>query len=301
MSTADATIANTSATASATATPLLRTESLAVTYADGTRALQPISCSFAPGDFVVLLGSSGAGKSTLLRSLNGLVQPSQGRVLVSGLGDIADRRVLRAHRRRTGMVFQQHHLIGRRSVLDNVLLGRLGHHSAWATWVPWSRAEKEMALAAIDRVGLIDHALRRADQLSGGQQQRVGMARALVQAPQLLLADEPVASLDPATAERLLAQMHDICKTDGLTAIVSLHQVDFARQFADRIVGLAGGAVVFDGTPAALGEDAVLRLYGSHGTQGTDETHGTHGTHDTHPSAEQPSATQAFNPERAAA
>jgi phosphonate transport system ATP-binding protein len=263
MSTADATLADTRATGSGTATPLLRTESLAVTYADGTRALQPINCSFAPGDFVVLLGSSGAGKSTLLRCLNGLVQPTQGRVTVAGLGDIANRQVLRAHRRRTGMVFQQHHLIGRRTVLDNVLLGRLGHHGTWATCLPWSRAEKEQALAAIDRVGLIDHALRRADQLSGGQQQRVGMARALVQAPQLLLADEPVASLDPATAERLLAQMHEICKTDGLTAIVSLHQLEFARQFADRIVGLAAGAVVFDGAPSTLGSDAVSRLYGA--------------------------------------
>lgn len=247
----------------ASTSPFLTVESLAVTYADGTRALQPVSCGFARGDFVVLLGSSGAGKSTLLRCLNGLVQPTKGRVTVAGLGELSDRQVLRAHRRRTGMVFQQHHLIGRRTVLDNVLLGRLGHHGTWATCLPWSRAEKEQALAAIDRVGLIDHALRRADQLSGGQQQRVGMARALVQAPQLLLADEPVASLDPATAERLLAQMREICKTDGLTAIVSLHQLEFARQFADRIVGLAAGTVVFDGTPAMLRSDAVSRLYGA--------------------------------------
>ena len=265
------------------AAPLLRTESLAVTYADGTRALQPISCSIQPGDFVVLLGSSGAGKSTLLRCLNGLVQPSQGHVLVAGLGDIANRRALHAHRRRTGMVFQQHHLIGRRSVLDNVLLGRLGQHSAWSAWIPWSRTEKEMALAAIDRMGLIEHALRRADQLSGGQQQRVGMARALVQTPQLLLADEPVASLDPTTAERLLAQMHEICKTDGLTAVVSLHQVAFARQFADRIVGLAGGAVVYDGPPSALGSDALQRLYGAH---------------DEHPGAGMRTASLPFHPER---
>lgn len=240
---------------------LLWTESLAVTYPDGTRALNTLNCSFAPGDFVVLLGSSGAGKSTLLRCLNGLIKPTQGRVNVVGVGDLANRQVLRTHRRRTGMVFQQHHLIGRRTVLDNVLLGRLGHHSVWTTCLPWSKAEKEQALAAIDRVGLIDHALRRADQLSGGQQQRVGMARALVQAPQLLLADEPVASLDPTTAQRLLAQMHDICKTDGVTAIVSLHQIEFARQFADRIVGLAGGTVVFDGAPALLNSEAVSRLY----------------------------------------
>lgn len=251
----------------ATTEPVLRTEALEVTYPDGTRALQRISCDFAPGEFVVLLGSSGAGKSTLLRSLNGLVPASAGRVRVAGLGDIADRAWLRDHRRRTGMVFQQHHLIGRLSVLANVLMGRLGYHASLRTLLPWSRPEKELALAAIDRVGLIDHALRRADQLSGGQQQRVGMARALVQAPRILLADEPVASLDPATAERLLALMHDICKSDGLTAVVSLHQFEFARRFADRIIGLAGGAAIFDGPPTQLSDDVVARLYGAASTQ----------------------------------
>jgi phosphonate transport system ATP-binding protein len=149
------------------------------------------------------------------------------------------------------------------SVLANVLTGRLGYHSALTTLLPWLRREKEIALAAIDRVGLLDHALQRADQLSGGQQQRVGVARALVQAPRILLADEPVASLDPATAERLLALMHGICKSDGLTAVVSLHQVEFARTFADRIIGLAGGAVIFDAAPAQLTRDMAVRLYGA--------------------------------------
>jgi phosphonate transport system ATP-binding protein len=243
------------------ASVVLRTEALEVTYGNGTRALYPTSLQFLKGEFVVLLGASGAGKSTLLRALNGLVVPSSGQVVANDIGNLSSPAHLRLHRRHTGMVFQQHHLIGRLSVLANVLIGRLGYHSGLATLAPWSRIEKEGALAALDRVGLLDRALDRADQLSGGQQQRVGIARALVQQPKLLLADEPIASLDPATAERLLALLHGICRSDGLTLVVSLHQVEFARQFADRIVGLHNGAVVFDGTPAALTPALAERLY----------------------------------------
>jgi phosphonate transport system ATP-binding protein len=243
--------------------PVLRTESLEVIYANGSRALLGNSLSFRQGEFTVLLGASGAGKSTLLRCLNGLVRPSAGHVFARDAGDLADARALHRHRCRTGMVFQQHHLIGRMSVLANVLTGRLGHHHPLATLLPPSRREKELALAAIDRVGLIDQALKRADQLSGGQQQRVGVARALVQSPSILLADEPIASLDPATAERLLALMHDICRNDGLTAVLSLHQIGFAKTFADRIIGLASGAIVFDGSPAQFTENTAQRLYES--------------------------------------
>jgi len=239
----------------------LRTEAIEVTYNHGTRALHPTSLAFVQGEFVVLLGASGAGKSTLLRSLNGLVRPDAGQVVVTDIGKLSEPGHLRRHRRQTGMVFQQHHLIGRLSVLANVLMGRLGYHSALSTLAPWSRAEKEAALAALERVGLLERALDRADQLSGGQQQRVGIARALVQQPRVLLADEPVASLDPATAERLLALLHGICRSDGLTLIVSLHQVEFARQFADRIVGLQAGSVVFDGVPAELTPERAQSLY----------------------------------------
>lgn len=245
------------------AEPVLRTESLEVTYPNGSRALLGNSLNFREGEFTVLLGASGAGKSTLLRCLNGLVRPSAGRVFARDAGDLADAHALHRHRCRTGMVFQQHHLIGRLSVLANVLTGRLGHHHPLATLLPPSRREKELALAAIDRVELIDHALKRADQLSGGQQQRVGVARALVQSPSILLADEPIASLDPATAERLLALMHDICRSDGLTAVLSLHQIGFAKTFADRIIGLTAGAVVFDGSPAQFTETIAQRLYGN--------------------------------------
>jgi phosphonate transport system ATP-binding protein len=193
--------------------------------------------------------------------LNGLVKPTSGIVSVAGVGDLSDTSTLQRHRRQTGMIFQQHHLIGRLSVLNNVLLGRLGHHGGWRMFTPWTRSEKEQALAVIDRVGLLERALARADQLSGGQQQRVGMARALVQQPRLLLADEPIASLDPNTSLRLLQLLHDICKSDRLTAVISLHQVEFARQFADRIIGLKQGAVVFDGPPQALSERHVQELY----------------------------------------
>lgn len=241
---------------------VLRTEAVEVTYGSGTHALQRTSLTIEKGAFVVLLGASGAGKSTLLRTLNGLVQPTSGRVIAEGIGALAQRAELASHRRQTGMIFQQHHLIGRLSVLRNVLIGRLGYHRGWAALKPWSRDEKELALAAIERVGLLDRALHRADQLSGGQQQRVGVARALAQQPRILLADEPVASLDPATAEHLLSLMRDICKGDGLTAVVSLHQIEFARRFADRIIGLKAGEVVFDGTPAELTVERSAALYG---------------------------------------
>jgi phosphonate transport system ATP-binding protein len=241
---------------------MLELEAVAMVYLGGARALEPTTLSFVRGGFTVLLGPSGAGKSTLLRSINGLVRPTSGTVTVDGIGDISRRGALRRHRRATGMVFQQHHLIGRLSALDNVMTGRLGYHSGLRTLLPLSRAEKIAGLDALARVGLLAHANRRADQLSGGQQQRVGIARALVQKPALILADEPVASLDPATAERALQLVADICRGDGITAVVSLHQVELARRFADRIVGLAAGRVVFDGPPAAVDAAVLARIYG---------------------------------------
>ena len=241
---------------------LLRAQDLSVSYGKEVVALQPTQLDLAPGVFTVLLGASGAGKSTLLRAMNGLVRPSAGQVKVADLaGDLRQPAVLREHRRRTGMIFQQHHLIGRCSVLDNVLTGRLGCCHGWRAWAPWSLADRRLALTALDRGGLLDKALERADALSGGQQQRVGIARALVQQPRLMLADEPVASLDPVTAVQVLAQLHAICQSDRLTAVVSLHQIDLARRFADRIVGLRGGRVVFDGPPSALDDAAAAALY----------------------------------------
>ena len=184
---------------------MIAVENLEVVYPGGTHALHPVSLRFERGAFTVLLGSSGAGKSTLLRALNGLVRASAGHIASDAEGRLDGSRALTRHRRRTGMIFQHHHLIGRASVLDNVLTGRLSFHGSLRTLLPFSRVEKEHALTAIDRVGLIDYALRRADALSGGQQQRVGIARALVQDPDLILADEPVASLDPQPPTRCWA------------------------------------------------------------------------------------------------
>jgi phosphonate transport system ATP-binding protein len=235
-----------------------------VVYSNGVCALDGVSLTFRTGGLAVLLGPSGSGKSTLLRCLNGLVRASRGDVCSRDGGSIfADRAALRRHRRATAMIFQQHHLIGRLTALQNVLIGRLAFHRSWESLLPPSRTERRLALAALDRVGLIDHALSRADELSGGQQQRVGIARALVQAPHTILADEPVASLDPATALRILELIHRICREDGITTIMSLHQLELARRFADRVIGLAGGRVVFDGSTADLAADAVQRMYGA--------------------------------------
>lgn len=249
---------------------VLTLRGVGVTYPSGMCALKPVDLSFTPGEFAVLLGASGAGKSTLLRSINQLVQPSTGSVQLQGAVEQGSRAArLRALRRQCAMVFQQHHLIGRQTVLSNVLLGLVGSRPSLASLWPWSKRDRLLALGAIERVGLLDKAMLRADMLSGGQQQRVGIARALVQSPQVLLADEPVASLDPATAHSVLSLLHGICKNDGLTALVSLHQVDLAKTFADRIVGLRSGEVLFDVPAPDLSPDLQARLYGSRGASTT--------------------------------
>lgn len=232
---------------------------MSVRYPGNVVALHPTSLRFRCGEFNVLLGASGAGKSTLLRCLNLLVKPTTGAVKTEDLGPIESRDALQRHRRRTGMIFQQHQLINRHTVLANVLLGRVGYHSAWRALFPVPRAEQQIALECLKRVGLLHKALERVDRLSGGQQQRVGIARALAQQPRLMLADEPVASLDPSSSRRVLSQLKGVCTEDGITAVVSLHQVHLAREYADRVVGLARGRVVFDGSPREL-TDTILQL-----------------------------------------
>jgi phosphonate transport system ATP-binding protein len=241
---------------------MLRLHGVAMTYPNGVAAVLPTSISVPKGQFLVLLGPSGAGKSTLLRCMNGLVKPTQGDVMVEGRGSIfRSSRALRQHRRRTGMIFQQHHLIGRLSALQNVLIGRIAAHGALRSMFPLPRADRLIALQSLERVGLLDRALDRVDELSGGQQQRIGIARAMAQRPQIVLADEPVASLDPASGEKVLADLHRICREDGITAIVSLHQVELARRFADRVIGLAGGRIVFEGTVSQLGQTILEQIY----------------------------------------
>jgi phosphonate transport system ATP-binding protein len=242
---------------------ILRLDKVSVTYRGGVEALRATSVAFGHGEFVVLLGRSGAGKSTLLRATNHLVPPTTGQVVSREFGVLGRRDLLRQHRRRTAVIFQNHQLIERYSALDNVLTGRLAFHTTLRSLFKPPRVEIELALSCLDRVGLTDKALSRVDQLSGGQQQRVGIARALAQQPTMILADEPVASLDPATAETVLGLLRSICKQDGITAIVSLHHLEFARTFADRIVGIADAGVVFDDVPAELDDRILARIYGS--------------------------------------
>ncbi|MEL6900337.1 MAG: phosphonate ABC transporter ATP-binding protein [Cyanobacteria bacterium J06606_4] len=240
---------------------IVQLEGVGVTYPNRVVALRAVSLQLNRGEFAVVLGSSGAGKSTLLRVINYLNPPSEGSLMVTGLGALNTPSVLRSHRKRTGMIFQQHQLIERQSALQNVLMGRLAYHSFWRSLMPLPRGDQQLALDCLDRVGLIDKALTPVKNLSGGQRQRVGIARALVQQPQLLLADEPIASLDPASAHRVLSLLRDICKTDGISALLSLHQVAFAKQYGDRIIGLANGQVVFDGPPAALSDHVLKEIY----------------------------------------
>lgn len=242
---------------------MLRIEEMGVTYPGNVLALRPTTVDFHKGEFTVLLGLSGAGKSTLLRSLNHLVRPTRGRVVSAEFGPLTSRRTLRQHRCRTAMVFQHHQLIERHTALQNVLTGRLAYHGTWRSLFPLPRQDLEFALHCLERVGLADKALTRVDQLSGGQQQRVGIARALAQQPAMILADEPVASLDPATSERVLTLLRDICREDRISAVISLHQLEYAQRFADRIIGLANARIVFDAAPDQLKDSHLKEIYHS--------------------------------------
>jgi phosphonate transport system ATP-binding protein len=241
---------------------MISIDNLCMRYPGGITALHPTSAEFYSGHFTVFLGASGAGKSTLLRCLNVLNTASEGTVEVEGLGILnGNSRLIREHRKATAMIFQQHQLIERHTALQNVLVGRIASYGTLRSLFPLPRYEQEFALDCLNRVGLLDKALERVKNLSGGQQQRVGIARALAQRPKLILADEPVASLDPATARKVLSLLHKITKEDAVPAIVSLHQVQLAKEYADRIIGLAGGRVVFDGTPDQLTASELARIY----------------------------------------
>lgn len=240
---------------------MLELAEVSKTYPRGVQALSPTSLEIQRGEVTVLLGPSGAGKSTLLRCMNMLVRPTTGTVRADGLPALDSRRALREHRRQTGMVFQQHQLILRYTALRNVLLGRVGYHHLLRGFLPARRGDLDIALKALDQVGLLDRSLERADHLSGGEQQRVGIARALAQQPRLILADEPVASLDPGTAQRVMTLLRRVCTQNGITLVASLHQVELALQHADRIVGLAHGAIVYDGPPADVSEPVLRLIY----------------------------------------
>jgi phosphonate transport system ATP-binding protein len=223
-----------------------------------------VSLDIATGEFVALVGPSGAGKSSLLRCLNGLLVPTAGEVVVDGLAVTgASEATLERVRARIGFVFQQFNLLRRLSVLDNVLVGRLAHTSWWRSLPGWfPTADVARARRVLERVGLGDVGERRADTLSGGQQQRVAIARALVQEPRVMLADEPMASLDPALSHTVMELLRRINEEDGITVITSLHVLELARRYGRRIIGLRDGRVVHDGPAASLSTAAADLIFG---------------------------------------
>ena len=243
---------------------MLEIRDLVKVYPSGTRAIDNISLDIQRGEFVVLIGLSGSGKSSLLRCINRLVEPTSGTVLFDGI-DVTRARgsELRRIRRRIGMIFQQFNLVRRGSVLSNTLAGRLGYRSTWRTIASRpSHADVAAAFENLGRVGIADKAYARADALSGGQQQRVGIARALMQHPDVMLADEPVASLDPATSHSVMKYLEEINKKDGITVICSLHFLSLARRYGTRVIALKAGNVAFDGNPAEIDERRFKEVYG---------------------------------------
>ena len=242
--------------------PMISIRGLSKTYTGGVRALNNVSIDVAPGEFLVILGPSGAGKSTLLRCINRLVEPSEGHVFHNGAEITGHRGDLRAIRRQFGMVFQQFNLVKRLSVLVNVLAGRLGYRSVLRSlFYSFPEVDKRIAIECLARVNMEHKAFQRADTLSGGEQQRVAIARALAQQPTVILADEPVASLDPKIARQVLGYLRQVAQELGITVLCNLHQVDYAKEFSERVVGMSRGSVVFEGPSSALTDEILHRIY----------------------------------------
>ncbi len=242
---------------------MLRIQNLSKTYPNGTQALKNVSFDVQDGEFMVVIGLSGSGKSTLLRCINRLIEPTEGKIFWDDL-DItaAPPAELRNIRRKIGMVFQQFNLVKRSSVMTNVLSGRLGYANPWMSLLGiWSQEDRLHAMQALERVGIADKAYSRADALSGGQQQRVGIARALMQDPKLILADEPVASLDPVLSHSILQYLEQLNK-EGITVICSLHFLDLVHRYATRVVALKDGVKVFEGTAQEIDRAKFKEIYG---------------------------------------
>ena len=243
---------------------VIQLEKVSVTYPGGVEALRGVDLTVDKGEFVVIVGLSGAGKSTLLRVLNGLVPAPSGSVVVDGTEVVgASAATLRRVRSRIGMIFQTFNLVYRTTVINNVLMGRLSETPAWrSTLGLWPAPEREIAMQALERVGIVEKAYVRASDLSGGQQQRVGIARALAQEPSLMLADEPVAALDPVTSRQVMGDLQRINRELGITTLVNLHFLDLAREYGRRLIGLRDGLVIFDGDIGDV-DDAIFRdIYG---------------------------------------
>ena len=234
---------------------------------EAKQALEQVSATIRPGEFVAIIGKSGAGKTTLLRCLACSIPVSEGAIRF-GDQDLAALRgaTLRRHRARVGMIYQQFNLVRRLRVLDNVLIGRLPHLTGWRRWAALGRYfdihQQEVALRCLDHVGLLDRVWQRTDTLSGGEQQRVAIAKILAQEPQVILADEPVASLDVMNGALVMETLQRIATTAGITVIANLHHVEYARRYADRVLGLRNGRLMFDGAPIGLTEEVVMDLFG---------------------------------------
>jgi phosphonate transport system ATP-binding protein len=243
---------------------MIRFDNASVVYPGGVHALRELTLEIADGEMMVIVGLSGAGKSTLIRTINGLVPLTSGDVTIDGRSVSRARgRELREIRSRIGMIFQTFNLVSRTTVLNNVLMGRLHATPTWRTLLGRYRDEDiEIAMQALERVDIVDKAYVRASNLSGGQQQRVGIARALAQQPKVLLADEPVASLDPPTSHVVMRDLQRINRELGITTIVNLHFLDLAKVYGDRIIGLRDGRLVYDGSARDADEGVFRDIYG---------------------------------------
>ena len=243
---------------------MIRFEDVSVTYRGGVEALRGINLTIDDGEFVVIVGLSGAGKSTLLRALNGLVPATGGSITIDGDEVVGAKPArLREIRSGIGMIFQTFNLVNRTTVLNNVLMGRLSAVPAWrSTLGMWPAVDRELAMQALEQVGIVEKAYVRASNLSGGQQQRVGIARALAQQPSLMLADEPVAALDPVTSRQVMGYLQQINRDLGITTLVNLHFMDLAREYGSRLIGLRDGELVFDGNIADVDDDTFREIYG---------------------------------------
>ncbi len=243
---------------------MLKISGLTKIYNKGVKALAGIDFEINKAEVITVIGSSGAGKSTMIRCINRLIEPTEGSIILKDLEiTTLGKRGLRMARRRMGMIFQEYNLVDRLTVMENVLSGRLGYVSFWqALRRNYAADDVSAAYELLDRVGLMDFADSRADELSGGQRQRVGIARALMQRPDLLLVDEPTASLDPKTSRQIMRLLSELAKERGTPALVNIHDVSLANTFADRIIGLAGGRVAFDDTPDKVTPDVLTSIYG---------------------------------------
>jgi len=243
---------------------MLKLRHLSKSYVAGKPVLTDINLEVAARGVAAVIGPSGTGKSTLIRCINRLVEPSEGEILFDGQ-DLAklSRAELRHARRHIGMVFQEYNLVERLTVMENLLSGRLGYVSSWRAWRrKFPRDDIARAFELLDVVGLDGFAHRRADALSGGQRQRVGIARAVMQEPKLLLADEPTSSLDPKTSVEIMELLARVGRERGIPVLVNMHDVDLAKRFADRVIGMSEGRVVYDGPPQYLTDDVLKQIYG---------------------------------------